>query len=230
MNKYLDTTAPWFQIKTDKAAAARSIYTALRAIDSLKILFAPFLPFTSERLHTYLGYNQPLFGEQSVETREDAVAEHARPALPPREGHRPLGAQPAAARTGCCASRSPCSASSIRASSTKSAPGWARKRKEILGFPGFKRAGGCSAPARSLKTGCSSCAFFQPGRQGADQPAHDLTGILGKDLQPAVGFAPAAADQVAHPAQDQAADPVAARRRRRSPRIPSRRRPPRSAL
>jgi len=77
VNKYLDTTAPWFQVKTDKAAAARSIYTALRAIDSLKILFAPFLPFTSERLHTYLGYDQTLFGEQSVETREDAVAGHA---------------------------------------------------------------------------------------------------------------------------------------------------------
>ena len=59
-----------------KAAAARSIYTALRAIDSLKILFAPFLPFTSEQLHTYLGYDQPLFGEQSVETLEDSVAEH----------------------------------------------------------------------------------------------------------------------------------------------------------
>ena len=76
VNKYLDTTAPWFEIKTDKAAAARSIYTALRAIDSLKILFAPFLPFTSERLHTYLGYDQPLFGEQSVETLEDSLGEH----------------------------------------------------------------------------------------------------------------------------------------------------------
>ncbi len=63
VNKYLDQVGPWFEIKQDKAAAARSIYTAIRAIDSLKILFAPFLPFTSERLHTFLGYNQPLFGE-----------------------------------------------------------------------------------------------------------------------------------------------------------------------
>ncbi len=76
VNKYLDLSAPWFQIKTDKTAAGRSIYTALKAIDSLKLLFAPFLPFTSERLHTYLGYDTPLFGEQFTEKVTDTVAEH----------------------------------------------------------------------------------------------------------------------------------------------------------
>ncbi len=60
VNKYLDTTAPWFEIKNDKSQAAKSIYTSLRAIDSLKVLFAPFLPFTSERLHSYLWLLQPL--------------------------------------------------------------------------------------------------------------------------------------------------------------------------
>ena len=76
VNKYLDQVAPWFEIKKDKAAAATSIYTALRAIDSLKVLFSPFLPFTCERLHTYLGYTQPLFGEQYIETYPDALGEH----------------------------------------------------------------------------------------------------------------------------------------------------------
>jgi methionyl-tRNA synthetase len=76
VNKYLDQTAPWIRVKTDKAAAGRAIYTALRAIDSLKILFAPFLPFTSERLHTSLGYDGSLFGEQSVETFKDSLGEH----------------------------------------------------------------------------------------------------------------------------------------------------------
>jgi methionyl-tRNA synthetase len=76
VNKYLDQTAPWFEIKTDKAAAGTSIYTALQAIDSLKLLLAPFLPFTSERLHFYLGYSRPLFGEQFVETRQDSLGEH----------------------------------------------------------------------------------------------------------------------------------------------------------
>ncbi|UCH60442.1 MAG: methionine--tRNA ligase [Anaerolineales bacterium] len=76
VNKYLDTAAPWFEIKQDKTAAATTIYTALRAIDSLKILMAPFLPFTSERLHAYLGYTQPLFGEQFMETQQDSLGEH----------------------------------------------------------------------------------------------------------------------------------------------------------
>ena len=76
VNKYLDQAAPWFEIKNDKQAAATTIYTALRAIDSLKVLFAPFLPFTSERLNTYLGYDRPLFGEQFVETCEDELGKH----------------------------------------------------------------------------------------------------------------------------------------------------------
>jgi methionyl-tRNA synthetase len=76
VNKYLDTTAPWFEIKQDKSQAAKSVYTALRAIDSLKIMFAPFIPFSSEKLHTYLGYTQPLFGSQFTETRTDKLGEH----------------------------------------------------------------------------------------------------------------------------------------------------------
>lgn len=75
-NKYLDKAAPWFEIKTDKGAAAKSIFTALRVIDSLKLFFAPILPFSSERLHTYLGYAQPLFGEQFTETIQDELGEH----------------------------------------------------------------------------------------------------------------------------------------------------------
>jgi methionyl-tRNA synthetase len=76
VNKYLDTTAPWTAIKSDRQAAARAIYTALKAIDSLKVMLSPFLPFTCEKLHGYLGYTTPLFGEQSVETRTDGLGEH----------------------------------------------------------------------------------------------------------------------------------------------------------
>ncbi len=76
VNKYLDAAAPWFQIKTDKDEAAKSIYTALRAIDSLKIMLAPFLPFTCQRLHEFFGYEKPLFGEQYTETVRDALGEH----------------------------------------------------------------------------------------------------------------------------------------------------------
>ncbi|MGZ9220806.1 MAG: class I tRNA ligase family protein, partial [Anaerolineales bacterium] len=76
VNQYLDQTSPWSEIKKDKSEAAKTIYTALRAIDSLKVLFAPFLPFTSEKLHQYLGYDTPLFGEQYIEEVEDSLGTH----------------------------------------------------------------------------------------------------------------------------------------------------------
>ena len=76
VNKYLDTSAPWKELKVDKEEASKSIYTALKAIDSLKIIFAPFLPFTSEKLHQIFGYETPLFGEQFVETLEDDLGTH----------------------------------------------------------------------------------------------------------------------------------------------------------
>jgi methionyl-tRNA synthetase len=76
VNKYLDTASPWFEIKSDKAAAAKTIYTSLRVIDSLKLLFAPILPFSSERLNTHLGYTQPLFGDQYVEEQHDSLGAH----------------------------------------------------------------------------------------------------------------------------------------------------------
>jgi methionyl-tRNA synthetase len=70
-NRYLDEKGPWFQIKEDRDAAATTIYVAVTAIDSLKILFAPFLPFSSELLHQFLGYQQPLFGKQYTSTIEE---------------------------------------------------------------------------------------------------------------------------------------------------------------
>ena len=76
VNQYLDQTAPWSAIKTDRDAAAKTIYTALKAIDSLKVIFAPFLPFTSERLHVFFGYDTPLFGEQYTEDVADSLGTH----------------------------------------------------------------------------------------------------------------------------------------------------------
>ncbi len=68
VNAYLDQ-APWFGvIKEDRPAAAKTVYTALRAIDSIKILLAPYLPFSAQKLHTYLGYSTRLFGEQHIES------------------------------------------------------------------------------------------------------------------------------------------------------------------
>jgi methionyl-tRNA synthetase len=77
VNKYLDQTAPWQQVKTDKVAAGRAVFTALRAIDSLKTLFSPVLPFSSDRLHGFLGYSGSLFGTQLVQDYKDELSDHS---------------------------------------------------------------------------------------------------------------------------------------------------------
>jgi methionyl-tRNA synthetase len=76
VNRYLDANAPWTAIKTDRDSAALTIYTALKAIDSLKLLFAPILPFTSEKLHGFFGYTTPLSGEQYTEVISDKLGTH----------------------------------------------------------------------------------------------------------------------------------------------------------
>ncbi len=76
VNGYLDR-APWFGvIESDRGAAATTVYTALRAIDSLKVMLSPFLPFSSQQLHRALGYTDALFGEQRIETHEEQTRSH----------------------------------------------------------------------------------------------------------------------------------------------------------
>jgi methionyl-tRNA synthetase len=55
-NRYLDNQAPWKAIKVDRAASARTAYTTLSVVAALKTIFYPFLPFSSEKLHTLLGF------------------------------------------------------------------------------------------------------------------------------------------------------------------------------
>jgi len=76
VNKYLDVHAPWFEIKTNKAEAAKSVFTAIQAIDWLKMMFAPFLPFTSEALNAIIGQSERLFGELSTEEISDSLGTH----------------------------------------------------------------------------------------------------------------------------------------------------------
>ena len=75
-NKYLDEQAPWFEIKQDREQAAKTVFTILRVIDNLKILFAPFLPFSSQRLHTMLGYDTQLFGDLVIESYNEGGVSH----------------------------------------------------------------------------------------------------------------------------------------------------------
>jgi len=69
VNKYLDEKAPWTVFKTDPEKAGTAIFVAMRAIDSLKMLFAPVLPHSSQKVHEFFGGTDKLFGESVTETR-----------------------------------------------------------------------------------------------------------------------------------------------------------------
>jgi methionyl-tRNA synthetase len=56
VNVYLGTEQPWQTIKVDRERAGTVLYVALRCVDNLKTMLAPFLPFSSQRLHEMLGY------------------------------------------------------------------------------------------------------------------------------------------------------------------------------
>ena len=56
-NRYLDGRAPWQSIRTDRADAARALSTTIQALNCLKVMLAPYLPFSSQKLHEFLGFD-----------------------------------------------------------------------------------------------------------------------------------------------------------------------------
>jgi methionyl-tRNA synthetase len=75
-NVYLDRRAPWKTIKTDPADAARSVYTILRVIDNLKTILSPFLPFSAQEVHEYLGYDGQIFGDLKIVEYQESTRAH----------------------------------------------------------------------------------------------------------------------------------------------------------
>lgn len=75
-NVYLQVTEPWKTIKTDRARAATALFVALRVIDDLKVMFYPFLPFSSNELHWQLGYEGDLLGEIQIKTVHESTRAH----------------------------------------------------------------------------------------------------------------------------------------------------------
>ena len=57
-NRYLDRKAPWQSLKSDREATATTLWVVLSVISCLKVLFAPFLPFSSQQLHVMLGFQE----------------------------------------------------------------------------------------------------------------------------------------------------------------------------
>ena len=56
-NRYLDAKAPWRAIREDRADAANTLNVSIRVINCLKVALAPFLPFSSQKVHEFLGFD-----------------------------------------------------------------------------------------------------------------------------------------------------------------------------
>jgi methionyl-tRNA synthetase len=52
------------------------LFVALRAIDGLKVMTTPFLPFSSQRLHELLGYDDVIAGSLEFQNVSEDGAEH----------------------------------------------------------------------------------------------------------------------------------------------------------
>jgi methionyl-tRNA synthetase len=80
-NRYLDEKSPWKVIKQDRQAAADSLYVALYAISCLKTALYPFLPFSSQKVHEYLGF-------------EGSIEDYGWQPQPPEPGQKLLESKP----------------------------------------------------------------------------------------------------------------------------------------
>jgi len=62
VNQYTSEQAPWALVKDDRQRAGSVLFVALRCVDNLKVLLAPFLPFSAQTLHELLGYDGLIAG------------------------------------------------------------------------------------------------------------------------------------------------------------------------
>jgi methionyl-tRNA synthetase len=77
VNQYLSDQAPWAVIKDDRERAATILHVALQCIDNLRVLFTPFLPFSSQTLHELLGRAGTIAGEiDALSVTEDDGSTH----------------------------------------------------------------------------------------------------------------------------------------------------------
>ena len=62
VNAYLNEMEPWRTAKTDPPRTGTTLHVALQAIAGLVVAFAPFTPFSSATIHTWLGLSGTLEG------------------------------------------------------------------------------------------------------------------------------------------------------------------------
>jgi methionyl-tRNA synthetase len=71
VNGYLTASEPWKVITTDRDRAGTILNVALRCVDDLKVMLTPFLPFSSQKLHEYLGYDGVIAPQPELRTRRE---------------------------------------------------------------------------------------------------------------------------------------------------------------
>ena len=54
-NKFFDTERPWITRTEDEEACRHTLYQCVQIIANLAVLLAPFLPFSSEKVCSWLG-------------------------------------------------------------------------------------------------------------------------------------------------------------------------------
>ncbi len=72
-NQYLDDTAPWKLVKTDKTAAKRVLYDTAEQLRAVSILLKPFLPRAAETIYSSFNFPEPW-----AEVSYEEVWSHAR--------------------------------------------------------------------------------------------------------------------------------------------------------
>ena len=71
VNQYLGEQEPWRLAASDRERTATILNVALTCVDNLKVMLAPFLPFSSEALHHQLGHQGVLTGQPRFAEHDD---------------------------------------------------------------------------------------------------------------------------------------------------------------
>ncbi|AIQ52289.1 methionine--tRNA ligase [Paenibacillus sp. FSL R7-0331] len=65
-NKYFDEQKPWIELKENPAACANTLYNCVQIIANLANLLNPFIPFSCDRIRSFLSLGQPGWHSISV--------------------------------------------------------------------------------------------------------------------------------------------------------------------
>ena len=66
-NRYLNEKEPWKTVKTDPQSTANTLYVASQIVKGLSVLLDPFIPFTAEKLRTFLALPREVQWKEAIQ-------------------------------------------------------------------------------------------------------------------------------------------------------------------